>query len=75
MTPGCETSQKLNVEVLGDRRLDGEELLRRSVRANVRASANQLRQGSKILEDLIRDDGLVIVGAVRTPIGAVSSWR
>lgn len=50
-------------DLLGDGRLDGEELLRRSVRANVRASANQLRQGSKILEDLIRDDGLVIVGA------------
>jgi len=50
-------------DLLGDGRLDGEELLRRSVRANVRASANQLRQGSKILENLIRDDGLVIVGA------------
>lgn len=50
-------------DLLGDGRLDGEELLRRSVRANVRASANQLRQGSKILEDLIRDDRLVIVGA------------
>ena len=47
----------------GDNALAGDELVRRSVRANVRASANQLRHGSRILEDLIRDDGLVVVGA------------
>jgi len=33
------------------------------VRANIRASANQLRHGSQILEDLIAKDGLLVVGA------------
>jgi carbonic anhydrase len=42
---------------------DPAELLRRSVRANVRASANHLRSGSEVLEQLIRDDGLLVVGA------------
>ncbi len=46
-----------------DDQLAGDKLLRRSVRANVRASANQLRHGSQILEDLIRDEGLMVVGA------------
>jgi carbonic anhydrase len=34
-----------------------------SVRANVRMSANQLRHGSEILEQLIAKDGLQVVGA------------
>jgi carbonic anhydrase len=34
-----------------------------AVRANIRASVNQLRHGSRILEDLVRRDGLLIVGA------------
>ncbi len=38
-------------------------LVRRAVRANVRASANQLRHGSEILEQLVRQDDLLIVGA------------
>jgi carbonic anhydrase len=38
-------------------------LVRESVRANVRASANQLRHGSEILERLIQTDGLLVVGA------------
>ena len=38
-------------------------LLRDAVRANVRASANHLRHGSELLEQLIRDDGLLVVGA------------
>ena len=38
-------------------------LMDRAVRANVAASANQLRYGSKILESLIHNDGLVVVGA------------
>jgi carbonic anhydrase len=42
---------------------DPGELLRRSVRANVRASAAQLRSGSQVLEQLIREDGLLVVGA------------
>lgn len=40
-----------------------EELLRHAVRANVLASVQQLRHGSEVLEQLIRDDGLVVVGA------------
>ena len=44
-------------------RHDVDALLRRAVRANVSASANQLRHGSEILEQLIRDAGLLVVGA------------
>lgn len=40
-----------------------EELIEESVRANVRASVNQLRHGSGILENLIQNEGLQIVGA------------
>ena len=42
---------------------DPEALATRAVRANVRASVEQLRRGSELLEGLIRDDGLVVVGA------------
>ena len=35
----------------------------RAVRANIRASVNQLRHGSQILERLIEHDGLRVVGA------------
>ena len=38
-------------------------LMQDAVRANVRASTAQLRRGSELLEELIRNDGLVIVGA------------
>ena len=34
-----------------------------AVRANVRASVNDLRQGSESLEQLIQKDGLLVVGA------------
>ena len=34
-----------------------------AVRANIRASANQLRHGSELLEQLILEDGLLVVGA------------
>ena len=40
-----------------------EELLRRAVRANIRMSANQLRHGSQLLEQLIEENGLMVVGA------------
>ena len=40
-----------------------DALLEQAVRANIRASANQLRHGSAILEHLIADEGLVVVGA------------
>jgi len=38
-------------------------LINDAVRANVRASANHLRHGSDILEELIACDGLLVVGA------------
>lgn len=42
---------------------DREELLSQAMRANVRYSANALRHGSDIIESLVRDEGLLIVGA------------
>jgi len=44
-------------------RHDPDGLVRQAVRGNIRASANHLRHGSPVLEQLIRDDGLVVVGA------------
>ena len=44
-------------------RNDPDALLRQAVRSNVRASANQLRHGSEILEQLIHGNGLRVVGA------------
>jgi len=38
-------------------------LMEQAVRANIRASAHHLRHGSEILEQLIQNDGLVVVGA------------
>ncbi len=40
-----------------------EALVERAVRANIRASANHLRHGSNILERLIEEDGLMVIGA------------
>jgi len=42
---------------------DYEALIRDAVRANVRVSANHLRHGSELLERLVREDGLLVVGA------------
>ncbi|MCA9726617.1 MAG: carbonic anhydrase [Candidatus Eisenbacteria bacterium] len=42
---------------------DPEALARECVRTNVRVAANSLRHGSGILEQLIQDDGLLVVGA------------
>ncbi len=55
--PSVETL--LETGLRGDR----EALLRHAVRANVRASADHLRHGSRILEERIERDGLLIVGA------------
>jgi carbonic anhydrase len=44
-------------------RHDRDALVRHAVRANIRASANHLRHGSDILEQLIQKDGLLVVGA------------
>jgi carbonic anhydrase len=42
---------------------DPDTLVHNAVRANVLASVNHLRHGSDLLEDLIRRDGLLVVGA------------
>jgi len=54
-----------SVETLLETQLrhDRDALVRHAVRANIRASVNQLRHGSKILERLVDHEGLVVVGA------------
>jgi carbonic anhydrase len=42
---------------------DLDSLVKHAVRANIRASASQLRHGSQLVEQLIKDDGLLVVGA------------
>lgn len=42
---------------------DPDVLVHRAVRANIRASADHLRHGSTVLEQLIQNDGLLVVGA------------
>lgn len=44
-------------------RHDREALIRQAVRANIRASVDHLRHGSEVLEQLIQDGGLRVVGA------------
>jgi len=46
-----------------DLRNDHDELVSRAVKANIDVSVDRLRHGSRIIEDQIRDDGLVVVGA------------
>jgi len=73
---GEATSQSRNLRSIVDRvrpsvesvmalggNLDPAALVREAVRANVRASADHLRHGSEILERLIRDGRLLVVGA------------
>lgn len=70
------TSQSPNLQSIVDRirpsvetllamgfRDDDERLVHHAVRANVRASANHLRHGSALLERLIQDGRLLVVGA------------
>lgn len=49
----------LETDAPGDR----DALIAQAVRANIRASASHLRHGSRILEELIAHDGLLVVGA------------
>lgn len=42
---------------------DHDALVRDAVRANIRESANHLRHGSEVLEQMIRNDALLVVGA------------
>ena len=46
-----------------DLRRQPADLMRHAVRANIRASVNQLRHGSHILEQLIAREGSLVVGA------------
>ncbi len=73
-TPATDTSRHLmsivdrvrpSVETLlaTDLKHDHEALMRHAVLANVRASVNQLRHGSPIIEQLIGEQRLVVVGA------------
>ncbi len=47
----------------GHPHLSDDEIVDQAVKANVRASADHLRHGSELLEGLIQNDGLLIVGA------------
>jgi carbonic anhydrase len=40
-----------------------EDLVHHAVRANITMSSNQLRHGSEVLEHLIENEGLMVVGA------------
>jgi carbonic anhydrase len=42
---------------------DDDTLVNEAVRLNIRASADHLRHGSEVLEQLIQDEGLLVVGA------------
>jgi carbonic anhydrase len=46
-----------------DLRHDPDALVRQAVRANIRVSVNHLRHGSDVLEQLIQQGGLRVVGA------------
>ncbi len=54
-------SIKSLVDLHGDK--DSPELIQQAVRANIRASVDHLRHGSEVLEQLIQENGLMIVGA------------
>jgi carbonic anhydrase len=73
---GGETTQSRNLRAIVDRvrpsvepllsgrdEVDAGALMREAVRANVRASVDHLRHGSELLEQLVRRDGLLIIGA------------
>jgi len=46
-----------------DLKHDLDALVKQAVRSNIRASVNHLRHGSEVLEQLIQDDDLLVVGA------------
>jgi carbonic anhydrase len=57
-----------------DLRHDPEALIDQAVRANIRASVDHLRHGSQVLEQLIQDDGLRVVGAEYSLETGVVEW-
>jgi carbonic anhydrase len=51
-------------ELLGsEKEHDEDELVEQAIRANVCASVSQLRHGSELVEQLIKNEGLLVVGA------------
>ena len=46
-----------------DLKNDVNALVEQAVRANIRSSVDHLRHGSQVLEQLVRDEGLMVVGA------------
>jgi len=46
-----------------DLRHDPDALVQQAVRANIRASAAHLRHGSEVLDQMVRQEGLVVIGA------------
>jgi carbonic anhydrase len=46
-----------------DLRHNPDALVTQGVRANIRRSVDHLRHGSQVLEQLIQDEGLVVIGA------------
>ncbi|MGD2117967.1 MAG: carbonic anhydrase [Chromatiales bacterium] len=46
-----------------DLRNHPDALRHEAIRANVRASVNQLKNGSRIIEDMIQNEGLLVIGA------------
>ncbi len=56
---------KPSVHTLLDAGLDNDEesLIKLATRANIRASVAHLRHGSQVLEELVANDGLQVVGA------------
>lgn len=51
------------IAAAGGQDVDKEELIDRSVRANVRMSVSQLKHGSRIIEDMVDSGELLVVGA------------
>lgn len=51
------------IATAGGEDVDMDELIDRSVRANVSMSVSQLKHGSRILEDMVKAGDLLIVGA------------
>ncbi len=59
-------NQSRNLRAIVDRvrpAIVGTTTVEEAVRANIRASVDHLRHGSPVLEQLIRDEGVVVVGA------------
>jgi carbonic anhydrase len=55
-------------------RHDREALVKQAGRANIRASVDHLRHGSQVLEQLIQDEGLLVVGAEYSLDSGVVEW-